>query len=72
MAREMRHPLSGHVYGIDDEGLVRVEKGDGSYGRFRPDGSWVDGPVRHADPQLCLWIGGPQLPEGESMLSMFS
>ena len=69
LAREMRHPLSGHIYGIDDDGLVRVEKTDSDeYGRFHADGRWADGPVRHADPQLCLWIGGPMLPEGETSL----
>lgn len=72
MAREMRHPLSGHIYGVDEDGLVRVVKADGEYGRFRWNGRWVEGPVRHADPQLCLWVGGPQLPEGTSMMSMFS
>jgi hypothetical protein len=72
MAREMRHPLSGHVYGVDEDGLVRVVKDNGEFGRFRSDGRWVEGPVRHADPELCLWIGGPQLPEGSDMLSMFS
>lgn len=73
MAREMRHPLSGNTYGIDDDGLVRVVKGSGEYGRFQWDGRWVEGPVRHADPQLCLWIGGPKLPEGaDSLMAMLT
>lgn len=72
MAQEMRHPLSGNIYGVDEDGLVRVEK-DGKVGRFHWDGSWVDGEIRSADPQLCLWIGGPQLPPGaDSLLAMLS
>lgn len=66
----MRHPLSGSVYGIDEDGLVRVVKGD-SYGRFDAIGRWVEGDIRYADPQLCQWIGGSQL-EGDAMMSMFS
>jgi hypothetical protein len=66
----MRHPLSGSTYGVDPDGLVRVEK-NGSFGRFLSNGRWVEGTIRAADPQLCLWIGGPQLPEGaDSFMAM--
>lgn len=69
MAREMQHPLSGHVYGLDEHGFVIVEK-HGRSGRFRSDGQWVEGEIRTADPELCQWIGGPQLPPGVNLLSM--
>lgn len=70
MAREMQHPLSGHVYGLDQHGFVIVEK-HGRSGRFRADGQWVDGEIRTADPELCQWIGGRQLAPGVNLFSMF-
>jgi hypothetical protein len=56
------HPFSGALYERDDTSstLVRVSK-DGKWGRFRSDGTWVDGEVYDADPQLCGWIAGPKL-----------
>jgi hypothetical protein len=59
--RQIRHPLSGYLYEQDGDGHVLVTSRDGRTGRFRPDGSWVSGDVRSADPQLCGWIGGPEL-----------
>lgn len=52
--REIRHPLSGAVYGLDGS-LVRVEKAD-VVGWFDQNGRWVRGAVRSADPELCRWI----------------
>ena len=52
--REIRHPLSGAVYGLDGD-LVRVDKSDG-VGWFDENGRWVRGEVRSADPELCRWI----------------
>ena len=31
---------------------------DGRIGRYRRDGSWLDGEVFDVDPQLCNWVGG--------------
>ena len=58
--RIRRHPLSGAVYEVTDDGLVRVVDDNGS-GLFRPDGTWVAGEVTVADPNLCGWLAGPQL-----------
>ncbi len=57
----MRHALTGALYEVTEEGLIRVTY-DGETGEFRKDGTWVRGDLRIADPQLCGWLGGPQLP----------
>jgi hypothetical protein len=57
---KVRHALTGAVYD-SVEGVIVVEV-DGRTGRFRPDGSWLDGDIKVADPQLCGWLGGRQLP----------
>ena len=60
-------PLSGALYGVDGEGLVHVEL-RGEEGVFTSEGVWVRGPLREADPHLCGWLAGPQLPEGWAAL----
>lgn len=62
-----RHPLSGHIYERIDEELVRVVDDAGNEGRFRSDGRWIDGEITQADPHLCLWVGGKQLPGFEEV-----
>jgi hypothetical protein len=52
--RELRHPMTGAVYGIDGD-LVRVER-DGVAGWFDGAGRWVRGALRIADPELCRWL----------------
>jgi hypothetical protein len=59
MSEGVRHPFSGALYEPDGD-LVRVTAPDGRIGRFRRDGRWVDGEVREADPELCVWVGGPR------------
>jgi hypothetical protein len=61
-----RHPLSGALYSLRDDGLVEVEN-NGLSGVFRSDGRHVDGDIRQADPHLCLWIAGPQLPDAANV-----
>ena len=56
---KIRHPLSGSVYDLGDDGLVLVEK-DGQTGKFDRDGNWVSGTIRTADPELCRWISDPR------------
>jgi hypothetical protein len=57
---KIRHSLTGAVYDVVD-GVIIVEL-DGRTGRFHPDGRWIDGDIRIADPHLCGWLGGRQLP----------
>jgi hypothetical protein len=59
--RGILHPLSGALYDLQSDGTVRVEK-DGKTGVFRRDGSYVSGEIYFADPHLCLWIAGRELP----------
>lgn len=57
----LRHPLSGALYRLRDDGLVEVEN-NGLTGIFGADGSYRSGDLRQADPHMLLWIAGPQLP----------
>ena len=43
--------------GLKKENIL-VTDGDRS-GKFRPDGSWIEGEIRECDPQLCNWVAGP-------------
>lgn len=59
--RTIRHPLSGATYDLTDQGTILVTR-DGKTGEFTEHGRWLRGEIRHADPHLCLWIAGRQLP----------
>jgi hypothetical protein len=52
------HPFSKAVYEVDESGAVLITTADGRTGRYRRDGSWLDGEVFDVDPQLCNWVGG--------------
>ena len=59
--RSIRHPLSGALYDLQPDGTVRVEM-DGKVGIFAADGKYVSGEIYNADPHMCVWIGGRDLP----------
>ena len=59
--RGIKHPLSGAIYDLQADGAIRVEK-DGKAGIFRADGAYVSGEIFFADPHLCVWIGGGEIP----------
>ena len=54
------HPFSGALYERDESGNVLVTCDD-RRGIFRADGSWVEGELFEADPQMCNWIAGPKV-----------
>jgi hypothetical protein len=54
------HPFTKALYEQDGEGHVRVTDGD-RVGVFGADGHWIAGDLRECDPQLCGWVGGPQI-----------
>ena len=54
------HPFSKALYEQDGEGNVLVKQTDGRTGRYRRDGSFIDGEQFDVDPQLCGWVGGPK------------
>lgn len=56
--KRMRHPVSGALYEVQSDGLVRVEESDGRSGLFHKDGRWHSGDLRFADPHLCDYVGG--------------
>jgi len=58
----LKHPLSGAIYTVKDNGLVEVDN-NGLKGLFHFDGRHHSGDLRHADPHMLMWLGGPQLPE---------
>jgi hypothetical protein len=69
--RQRRHALSGALYDVRDDGNVEVTSRDGESGIFTPDGEWISGELRHADPHLCGWLAGPQLPPRLAVLPRF-
>src|SRR5260370_34622470 len=74
--RRMRHPLSGAMYELADDGFgpVRVVDRYGLEGRFNRDGHCVRGPLFGADPELCRWIvsGGREAGGGAARSRRFS
>ncbi len=69
--RQRRHALSGALYDVRPDGNVDVTSRDGTTGTFTPDGEWISGELRHADPHLCGWLAGPQLPPRLAVLPRF-
>jgi hypothetical protein len=61
--RRRKHPLSGAIYDVREDGLVEVSL-DGHVGLFTASGEYVSGDLYHADPHLCGWLAGPQMPVG--------
>ena len=61
MPRKLRLPQGAATYEIDTDGLVLVTSREGVTGRFTDQGEWVEGELKHCDPHVCVWVGGPQL-----------
>jgi hypothetical protein len=58
--RGIVHPFTKALYEQDGEGRIRVSDGE-CVGVFTVDGRWISGALRECDPQLCGWVGGPQI-----------
>ncbi|MGH9271703.1 MAG: hypothetical protein ACRDZ2_10570 [Ilumatobacteraceae bacterium] len=58
--RGIVHPFTKALYEQDGEGIIRVTDGERS-GVFTIGGRWVRGELQECDPQLCGWVGGPQI-----------
>jgi hypothetical protein len=58
--RGIVHPFSKALYEQDGAGNIRVTH-LGRTGTFAVDGRWLAGELRDCDPQLCGWVGGPQI-----------
>jgi len=66
---KLKHELTGDVYEREAEGRVRVTSEAGKVSHFDERGNWLDGEPADADPNMCNWIGGRQLPGAESVPS---
>lgn len=65
---KLRHPITGAIYTLQEDGLIKVEQDDGLTGVFDPEGHHRSGALKDADPHLLGWIGGP-VPEPRGMIS---
>lgn len=59
----LRHPLTGWLYEDLGDGKVQVTTPKGETGTFTCDADWIEGDLKDANPHLCLWVSGRQLPE---------
>ncbi|MCX2982536.1 aromatic ring-hydroxylating dioxygenase subunit alpha [Halieaceae bacterium IMCC14734] len=67
MFTRLKHAITGFLYERIEDNLVAVTDHKGRVSHFHADGSWVNGPMTHCDPNMCNWIGGKQLPGAESV-----
>lgn len=54
------HPFTKALYEQDGDGHIKVTL-DGRVGIFTTGGKWLEGDLKECDPQLCGWVGGPQI-----------
>jgi hypothetical protein len=67
-AGAIRHPLNPRAcYVAEDDGTVRVIMGT-RWGRFEPNGRYIEGTLFEADPELCVWVAAPR-PSGHHRIS---
>lgn len=53
----MYHPFeTDTLYQVDENGNIRLTNGN-SIGVFTNEGIHISGDIKHADPQLCVWVG---------------
>ena len=61
----LTHPFDPDaLYVLDEDGNVRVVKGD-RFGVFTGEGVHLSGEIREADPQLCNWVSNNPDPAGQ-------
>lgn len=54
------HPFTGALYERHSGDTIKVSL-DEMWGVFTTEGRHLEGPLRECDPQLCGWVGGPQM-----------
>ena len=59
----LRHPLNGWLYEDQGDETVKVTTPKGVTGTFTVNAQWIEGELKDANPHLCLWVAGRQLPE---------
>ena len=65
MSGGTRHPFTNALYALNADGNIVVTDSD-RQGIFRPDGRWISGDIREADPQLCVWVANVPGAQSES------
>lgn len=60
----LRHPLNGWIYECVADNVVQVTTPKGKTGKFTANGDWLEGELKDANPHMCDWAGGRQLPAG--------
>ena len=51
------HPFDrDHLYEAAEDGNILVTAGERK-GLFTNQGIYISGELRHADPQICVWVG---------------
>ncbi|MCP5181616.1 MAG: aromatic ring-hydroxylating dioxygenase subunit alpha [Pseudomonadales bacterium] len=63
--QSMKHMLSGYTYRRLEENRVEAVAPDGRTGVFTAGAEYVCGDVKHADVQMCNWVGGKIVPGEE-------
>ena len=59
-AGAIRHPLNPNAFYVSNgDGTVRVTMGT-RWGRFEPNGRYIEGTLFEADPELCVWVSAPR------------
>lgn len=64
----LRHPLNGWLYEDQGDETVKVTTPKGVTGRFTVNAEWLEGELKDANPHLCLWVAGRQLPESANAM----
>jgi hypothetical protein len=66
MSKVYKHPISGYIYSVNVNGLVKVEDpATGRIGIFDDNGVWQDGEVLDIDLQATGWVG--RTPEARAL-----
>jgi hypothetical protein len=65
MVPKTRHALTNAEYHAESPNSVRVVEGD-KWGLFDRYGAWLEGDIRHCDPQLCIWLTGIFVVQGRT------
>ena len=67
--RKRRHPLSGALYEVGAT-ATSTSRRRAAGACSRPVAQYLSGDVYCADPHMCLWLAGPQVPGGANMKDM--
>ncbi|MBL6688727.1 MAG: hypothetical protein ISP92_10895 [Pseudomonadales bacterium] len=61
----IKHPFEpDFLYQVDENGDIRVTNGN-AWGVFTKEGIHLSGDIRHADPQLCVWVANNPSADGQ-------